>query len=415
MQRPGAALRQQQLGLVGIERVLVGVGRANVFARRIVQARDAQLGAFHVRHRLAQLAFQRILVLADFHTDRQPFIVVGAERLVLHRKARHAVLAFLRVQAHAQVALVEEIGGAHAEVRVVRVAVAERAVIVRRDIVVDLVFDRAWRTGHIRRVGWVDVGFALPHRGRVVGVEGKIAIGPVRIFRDELLDERLRRLVVHLLDARFFLAAVGKKRIDAAVGREQPGIAHGRLAVTGNVVVADALERQLDIGREILAVVDVHAQALGVGIVVALAQHQFQFVVLVFHRARQQAGIDIDAAADRVAAVAHAVRRFADGGAARKQRVERNVDVAADGVHAQDRLAIFEDLHAAAGQAADHRRAGIGAEGAALHARDVFEHVAERAILGAVVLDRDAGVAAGRLVGADFNGLEGGVVGRVGA
>ncbi|RKL34607.1 hypothetical protein BFJ72_g9339, partial [Fusarium proliferatum] len=91
-----------------------------------------------------------------------------------------------------------------------------------------------------------------------------------------------------------------------------------------------------------------------------------------------------------------------------EQRIERNVDVAADRVHAEDGLAVLQDLHAVAAEAADDRSARVWPEGAALHAGDVFEQAAEGAVLRLWIVDSDPGVDARGLGGLDLEGGGGG-------
>ncbi|MNT07461.1 hypothetical protein D3C72_1421650 [compost metagenome] len=110
-----------------------------------------------------------------------------------------------------------------------------------------------------------------------------------------------------MLDPRFFLATVSQKAIHAAPRREQLAVAHAGLAVAGNIVVPDFLEGHLQIRREMFPIVEVHAQALRVGIVEALAQDKFQILRLVLNLPGNEAGIDVHAAADRIAAETYAV------------------------------------------------------------------------------------------------------------
>ncbi|KAG0926258.1 hypothetical protein G6F31_018451 [Rhizopus arrhizus] len=78
-ERADALVAEQQLGLDAFEVVVVGLGRAESFARGIVQLGDTQFGTVEVGQRIAQQRFQRVALLLDHHAHRQAIGVVRAE------------------------------------------------------------------------------------------------------------------------------------------------------------------------------------------------------------------------------------------------------------------------------------------------------------------------------------------------
>ncbi len=92
----------------------------------------------------------------------------------------------------------------------------------------------------------------------------------------------------------------------------------------------------------------------------------------------------------------------------RTNRIERNVDVAADRVHAEDGLAVLQDLHAVAAEAADDRAPAARRRCSARRRR--VRAGAEGAVLRMWVVDSDPGIDARGLGGLDLEGGEGGFV-----
>ncbi|KAG1451776.1 hypothetical protein G6F57_016087 [Rhizopus arrhizus] len=141
---------------------------------------------------------------------------------------------------------------------------------------------------------------------------------------------------------------------------------------------------------------------------------QFHRLVLVFHAARDQARVDLHAAADRVAAIAHRVGGLVDGDTAHEQWIEGNVDVTADRIHAKDGLAILQDLNPVAAETADDRGARVRSERTVLHAGDMLEQAAQGAVLRLWIVDGDPAVDSRGLRGLDLKRGKGGFVRGVG-